>query len=631
MARQLYETAFDSKVRQEAEEIDKLAQSPVLSEISRRRHSSGPKSGSAPSSTSGSSSNTPTHQPYVLMREGHCQALPQFLHAGKKKVTLIRHNSSSSPSVSCHRRTGSPNLSLYIKGEDFELKNRGTRYASDSSFLDKTTWTKSYNNECLLPANVISQRKAIENKLGSGQKNNGLKPLNFQKEKSVLFPTFSGSLDRRILKTAKKNQTSALSVVNNALNNNHSLNEVVTLTSMRFDNKNTEDQNKMIKNFSEDLDSSKLLNLSEQIKVFSSNFDKDSSTVSPKEPLNNTKLFPTYKRINMMNGQEVTKQLSNLASKSCGNSHLLTVSQTVSEIYSPISVNCQNSKSSQDQRLLWNVSELKLKSEGSEPLKENTVVDENNQIKVGESYKQSRKVENLLKNDANFTNLRRKEDIEKNSLDKSTGFQEKSITRPKRPGSLPIPSLATVSPPVAVKGQQNQAPKASSTQNDKDNICSKPPTSKASGAPTRPTLNLSLNLNTANAPKRARQQLCFSFGCPVFSAVGETVDPNIPLERQGWYHGSINRTDAEKHLTSLKEGSYLVRNSSRGRFALSLKSAKGFIHMKIVCNDEKFILGQFGKPFDSVPEMVHYYSVNKLPIRGAEHLSLLHPVIDQLL
>ena len=56
------------------------------------------------------------------------------------------------------------------------------------------------------------------------------------------------------------------------------------------------------------------------------------------------------------------------------------------------------------------------------------------------------------------------------------------------------------------------------------------------------------------------------------------------------------------------------------------------MHMKIVPTSEgRFILGQFSNPFSSIPEMIQHYSVNKLPIKGAEHMSLLYPVIDQLL
>lgn len=66
---------------------------------------------------------------------------------------------------------------------------------------------------------------------------------------------------------------------------------------------------------------------------------------------------------------------------------------------------------------------------------------------------------------------------------------------------------------------------------------------------------------------------------------------------------------------------------------LVYRSARGFMHMRIQKNEElnAYILGQFSKPFDSIPEMVRHFSVNRLPIRGAEHMCLLHPVIAQLL
>lgn len=46
---------------------------------------------------------------------------------------------------------------------------------------------------------------------------------------------------------------------------------------------------------------------------------------------------------------------------------------------------------------------------------------------------------------------------------------------------------------------------------------------------------------------------------------------------------------------------------------------------------EKYILGQNSPPFNSVPEVIHYYTTKKLPIKGAEHLSLLYPVAVQTL
>ncbi|KAJ1059045.1 hypothetical protein K5549_001539 [Capra hircus] len=118
-------------------------------------------------------------------------------------------------------------------------------------------------------------------------------------------------------------------------------------------------------------------------------------------------------------------------------------------------------------------------------------------------------------------------------------------------------------------------------------------------------------------------------GSPEFCGIlGERVDPAVPLEKQIWYHGAISRGDAENLLRLCKECSYLVRNSqtSRHDYSLSLKSNQGFMHMKLAKTKEKYVLGQNSPPFDSVPEVIHYYTTRKLPIKGAEHLSLLYPV-----
>ncbi|XP_061594145.1 src homology 2 domain containing transforming protein D, b isoform X2 [Cololabis saira] len=116
--------------------------------------------------------------------------------------------------------------------------------------------------------------------------------------------------------------------------------------------------------------------------------------------------------------------------------------------------------------------------------------------------------------------------------------------------------------------------------------------------------------------------------------VGERVDPTLPLEKQVWYHGSLSRSEAEALLTLCKECSYLVRSSQTNRvdYSLSLRSCQGFMHMKFTrCKDGKYVLGQNSPPFDTIPEVIHFYTTHKLPIRGAEHLSLLFPVLVQTL
>lgn len=56
------------------------------------------------------------------------------------------------------------------------------------------------------------------------------------------------------------------------------------------------------------------------------------------------------------------------------------------------------------------------------------------------------------------------------------------------------------------------------------------------------------------------------------------------------------------------------------------------MHMRIQQNDTgKFILGEFSQPFDSVPDIIKHFCLNRLPVRGAEHMCLIEPVIAQLL
>jgi len=60
------------------------------------------------------------------------------------------------------------------------------------------------------------------------------------------------------------------------------------------------------------------------------------------------------------------------------------------------------------------------------------------------------------------------------------------------------------------------------------------------------------------------------------------------------------------------------------------------MHMKIVTEQlegggVRYILGQFSQPFSTIPLMIHNYTVNKLPIKGAEHTCLLYPVGHELL
>ncbi|XP_038660294.1 SH2 domain-containing adapter protein B-like isoform X5 [Scyliorhinus canicula] len=122
-------------------------------------------------------------------------------------------------------------------------------------------------------------------------------------------------------------------------------------------------------------------------------------------------------------------------------------------------------------------------------------------------------------------------------------------------------------------------------------------------------------------------------GLEFYEIIGERVNPNTPLEKQVWYHGAIGRTDAENLLRLCKECSYLIRKSQSNKndYSLSLKSSRGFMHMKLTKTKDKYILGEHSLPFDSIPEVIHHYMNRRLPIKGAEHLSLLYPVTVQTL
>ncbi|XP_065276633.1 SH2 domain-containing adapter protein E [Emys orbicularis] len=114
---------------------------------------------------------------------------------------------------------------------------------------------------------------------------------------------------------------------------------------------------------------------------------------------------------------------------------------------------------------------------------------------------------------------------------------------------------------------------------------------------------------------------------------GERVDPALALEKQPWYHGAITRAEAESRLQPCKEAGYLVRTSEtgNGKYSIALKTSQGCVHIIVAqTKDNKYTLSQTSGVFGSVPEVVHHYSTEKLPFKGAEHMTLLHPVHSQL-
>ncbi|XP_013169658.1 PREDICTED: uncharacterized protein LOC106119289 [Papilio xuthus] len=91
---------------------------------------------------------------------------------------------------------------------------------------------------------------------------------------------------------------------------------------------------------------------------------------------------------------------------------------------------------------------------------------------------------------------------------------------------------------------------------------------------------------------------------------------------------------AEGLLRDANEGVFLVRNSESAKhdYSLSLKSTRGFMHMRICRGAEGYTLGGAATAFPSVPALLrHYVTAQRLPVRGAEHMALSTPLPAVLL
>ena len=119
------------------------------------------------------------------------------------------------------------------------------------------------------------------------------------------------------------------------------------------------------------------------------------------------------------------------------------------------------------------------------------------------------------------------------------------------------------------------------------------------------------------------------------AVTGEKIDLTVPLSKQTWYHGNINRGDAENLLRNEGEGTYLVRSidTPRKEYSLALKAASGFMHLKIQyhADGNGFKVGRGDQMFPSVSHVIHHHSIHRLKIKGVQHLFLRKPIISETL
>lgn len=584
--RMLYETAFDSRVKRDIDDIDRLMQSPVLQgDLFRPRDAQVVRTASRSSfgSTSGSSnSSTPTHQPSVVHTRNSPRNIPRhiplhFTPTERRKVTLIRELPRSS----------SPQAQRFNALNSVEPLHKGFDLNGSSRLDNRVICNFGTERKLSLTNNWDTTR--------SSERSSSQESMNVVEEHRI-FPLGKSasrdSIDDRRFFPIYSNEPKV--VMNVGLGSNGFA-------------KNTHDEN-----------------------------ISEGSPFSSKKAIHG---HPGVKVLPTDNGKLLAKARNRITPTSIEpNPTFKTLTDQVpSGKICPPAESCQPSSKVNESRSDRLPRPCSLITESGVPNKYDQSP-ENDGRPLGDydppwdfkshgalrpTVNGSKSVPESLSHQPleNFQNV--------NSIIPNTSTNMPDRMEETSTKSSGLQSLSSFSGSTS-NTTTTAATTSTTTSNANEEVKQPPP--KPSGPPARPTLNLNLNLNS-NSPKKARQNLTLNFGCSALSAVGEKVDADLTLEKQGWYHGSISRLDAENLLRVLKEGSYLVRNSesSKQDYSLSLKSARGFMHMKIVHSDGRFILGQFSKPFSSIPEMIHHYSINKLPIKGAEHMSLLYPVIDQLL
>ncbi|KAM6106486.1 LOW QUALITY PROTEIN: SH2 domain-containing adapter protein E [Pterocles gutturalis] len=107
---------------------------------------------------------------------------------------------------------------------------------------------------------------------------------------------------------------------------------------------------------------------------------------------------------------------------------------------------------------------------------------------------------------------------------------------------------------------------------------------------------------------------------------GERVDPALPLEKQPWYHGAITRAGESRLQTCREDGLVRASESGGGKYSIALKTSQGCVHIVVARTRDHITLSHAGGAFATLPELLHHYSTEKLPFKGARHVALRHPL-----
>lgn len=90
------------------------------------------------------------------------------------------------------------------------------------------------------------------------------------------------------------------------------------------------------------------------------------------------------------------------------------------------------------------------------------------------------------------------------------------------------------------------------------------------------------------------------------------------------------KTSKRLHILQLKIANLFKKIVSLIKIHVVLLRNRGApMHLKISNREGKYILGINSRPYDTIPEMIHHYSMHMLNIKGAEHVKLKYPVFQE--
>ncbi|XP_041433526.1 SH2 domain-containing adapter protein F-like [Xenopus laevis] len=109
--------------------------------------------------------------------------------------------------------------------------------------------------------------------------------------------------------------------------------------------------------------------------------------------------------------------------------------------------------------------------------------------------------------------------------------------------------------------------------------------------------------------------------CMAYSAENGSLNP--PLQTQVWYHGTLNRLEAEKYLQNCRLGSFVIRTEHDIEYFMSVRGSNSTLHLQVICIENgSFMLGESGPSFTCILELVEHYMKHPLLLQNEEHLFL---------